>query len=113
MPVRWHVARVSGFGKGISTEAPKTHAARTSCRRSPTMPLWRVSIRWLLPGDSGHALRVLDRLDENAFGAAGHALRAHLLAESGGSDEEIEECISRTLRRGRCGITDCGQDRLS
>ena len=55
-------------------------------------------------GEFEHALRVLDRLDESVFGATGHALRAHLLADSGGSDEEVEECIARSLREGGAAL---------
>ena len=50
------------------------------------------------------ALRVLDQLDESALGATGHALRAQLLADSGGSDEEVEECIARSLREGGAAL---------
>lgn len=55
-------------------------------------------------GEFLHALRVLDQLDETAFGATGHALRAHLLADSGGSDEEVEECIAKSLREGGAAL---------
>ena len=55
-------------------------------------------------GEFVHGLRVLDQLDESAIGATGHALRAHMLADGGGSDEEVEKCIARSLREGGAAL---------
>ena len=52
-------------------------------------------------GEFAHALHVLERLDHRTLGAMGYALKAHLLADSGGSDEEVEECIAQSVHEGR------------
>ena len=79
-----------------------TEDARIAYELSPQSPDATMAYVYslALAGDFVRALHHLDRLDDLTLGATGYALKAQLLADSGGSDEEVEKCIARSVLKG-------------